>query len=49
MVKLPDDITFEDAALFGCAVITGVGAVTNTAKVQPGADPSPYSGWVASA
>ena len=36
MVKLPDDITFEDAALFGCAVITGVGAVTNTAKVQPG-------------
>lgn len=36
MVKLPDDISFDDAALFGCAVITGVGAVTNTAGVRPG-------------
>lgn len=36
MVKLPDDISFEDAALFGCAVITGVGAVLKTAHVQPG-------------
>ncbi len=36
VVKLPKDLAFEDAALFGCAVITGVGAVTNTAKVQPG-------------
>lgn len=36
MVPLPKDITFEDAALFGCAVITGVGAVMNTAHVNPG-------------
>ncbi|MCK5778457.1 MAG: zinc-dependent alcohol dehydrogenase family protein [Rhodospirillales bacterium] len=36
VVKLPEDITFEDAALFGCAVITGVGAVTHTAKAKPG-------------
>jgi alcohol dehydrogenase len=36
MVKLPSDISFEDAALFGCAVITGVGAIINTAKVKPG-------------
>ena len=36
MVPLPNDIGFEDAALFGCAVITGVGAVLNTAKVKPG-------------
>lgn len=36
MVPLPKDISFEDAALFGCAVITGVGAVLNTAHVNPG-------------
>lgn len=34
MVPLPSDIGFDDAALFGCAVITGVGAVINTAKVK---------------
>lgn len=31
-----DDIPFEELALFGCAVQTGVGAVLNTCKVQPG-------------
>lgn len=36
MVPLPKDIAFEDAALFGCAVITGVGAVLNTAHVNAG-------------
>ncbi len=36
MVPLPKDISFEDAALFGCAVITGVGAVLKTAHVNPG-------------
>lgn len=36
MVPLPKDIAFEDAALFGCAVITGVGAVLKTAHVNPG-------------
>jgi len=30
---LPDDLS----ALFGCAIMTGVGAVMNTAKVEPGA------------
>ena len=35
-VKIDSDLTFEEAALFGCAVITGVGAVLNTAKVTPG-------------
>jgi len=29
-------LTIEEAALFGCAVMTGVGAVVNTAKVSPG-------------
>ena len=26
----------DKAALFGCAVLTGVGAVVNTARLQPG-------------
>jgi Zn-dependent alcohol dehydrogenase len=35
-VVLPPDIPFTTAALFGCAVLTGAGAVLNTAGVQPG-------------
>lgn len=36
IVKVDPDIPFEKVALFGCAVITGIGAVINTAKVKPG-------------
>lgn len=36
VVKLPADAPLEKAALIGCAVLTGVGAVTHTAKVAPG-------------
>lgn len=36
MVRVPDDLEPQIAALFGCAVLTGVGAVTNTAGVRPG-------------
>ena len=35
-VKIPADIPPEIAALFGCAVLTGVGAVLNTAAVRAG-------------
>lgn len=35
-IKIDPEIPFEAAALIGCAVTTGVGAVLNTAKVQPG-------------
>jgi alcohol dehydrogenase len=35
-VKLEQDIDPVEAALFGCAVLTGVGAVVNTARVQAG-------------
>jgi S-(hydroxymethyl)glutathione dehydrogenase/alcohol dehydrogenase len=35
-IKLPDDAPLDKAALIGCAVMTGVGAVLNTAVVQPG-------------
>ena len=36
-IKIPASLPMEIAALFGCAVMTGVGAVVNTARVQPGA------------
>lgn len=35
-VKVDADLTPAEAALFGCAVLTGVGAVINTARVQAG-------------
>ena len=35
-VKIPDDVPLESAALVGCAVMTGVGAVLNRAKVSYG-------------
>ena len=37
LIRIPEDIPLEDATLFGCAVVTGVGAVLNTAQVPPGA------------
>lgn len=36
LVKIDRDIPLEDAALFGCAVMTGAGAVFNTAGLRPG-------------
>ncbi len=36
VVKIDADIPLNIAALIGCGVITGVGAVINTAKVPPG-------------
>ena len=36
VVKIPDEIPLECAALLACGVITGLGAVTNTAKVETG-------------
>jgi len=36
LVKIDKDLPLEEAALFGCAVLTGVGAVVNTAGVRPG-------------
>ncbi len=36
LVPLPDDVSFEVGAVIGCAVLTGVGAVLNTAEVRPG-------------
>ncbi|NWN94326.1 zinc-dependent alcohol dehydrogenase family protein [Heyndrickxia coagulans] len=36
VVKVDPEIPFSKVAIFGCAVITGVGAVINTARVKPG-------------
>lgn len=35
-VHVPDDVPMEVAALVGCSVMTGVGAVTNTVRLQVG-------------
>ena len=36
LVKIDPEVPLAQAALFGCAVLTGVGAVVNTARVEPG-------------
>lgn len=36
VVAVPDDIPFDVAALMGCAVLTGLGAVRNTSHIQKG-------------
>jgi alcohol dehydrogenase len=35
-VRVDDDLPFEVAALFGCAVLTGVGAALNAARIRMG-------------
>jgi len=37
LVKVDNQLPFDEGALFGCAVLTGVGAALNTAQVFPGA------------
>ena len=36
IVKIRKDMPLDLAALIGCAIVTGFGAVVNTAKVRPG-------------
>ena len=37
VVKIDPELPLDEAALFGCAVLTGVGAVVNTGQVRAGA------------
>src|SRR4029077_21148530 len=37
LAKIRSDAPFDKVCYIGCAVTTGVGAVINTAKVEPGA------------
>ena len=36
LVKIDKELPLEEAALFGCAVLTGVGAVAHTARIPVG-------------
>jgi S-(hydroxymethyl)glutathione dehydrogenase / alcohol dehydrogenase len=36
VVPLPEDVPLAEAALLGCAILTGVGAARNAARVKPG-------------
>lgn len=36
LVRIDKELPLEEAALFGCAVLTGVGAALNTAQIKPG-------------
>jgi S-(hydroxymethyl)glutathione dehydrogenase/alcohol dehydrogenase len=36
LVPIGDDVPFSSAAILGCSIATGVGAVLNTARVLPG-------------
>ena len=40
LVKVDQELPLEEAALFGCAVLTGVGAVFNTARMPAGSSVS---------
>ncbi|MEW1654693.1 zinc-binding dehydrogenase [Streptomyces sp. NPDC093707] len=42
VVPIPKDIPFTVASMFGCAVLTGAGAVINTAALQPGQSVAVY-------
>jgi Zn-dependent alcohol dehydrogenase len=36
VIRIPEDVPFASAALLGCGVLTGIGAVRHRAKVGPG-------------
>jgi Zn-dependent alcohol dehydrogenase len=36
VVRIPDEMPFDRACLLACGVITGLGAVTNTARIESG-------------
>lgn len=36
LARIPDEIPFSQASLLGCGVITGAGAMINSAQVRPG-------------
>jgi len=38
VAKIREDAPFEKVCYIGCGVTTGIGAVINTAKVEPGAN-----------
>src|SRR5213594_2282812 len=49
LVRVRDDMPLDRGALIGCGVTTGVGAVPNTARVEPGATVDVFGGKLATA
>ena len=47
LVKIDKSYPIDVATLFGCAIMTGVGAVVNTARVQPGTSTAVPLAWAA--
>ncbi len=47
VVVIDRSLPLDVAALFGCAVVTGVGAVVNTGKIEPGSSVAIVGGWAA--
>ena len=45
LAAVPKEIPFAQAALLGCGVVTGAGAVLNTAKVRPGDSVVVFGRW----
>jgi S-(hydroxymethyl)glutathione dehydrogenase/alcohol dehydrogenase len=46
VAAIPAEMPFDRAALLGCAVVTGMGTVFNTAQVRPGQTPQPMTATV---
>jgi alcohol dehydrogenase len=44
LVRVPPDVPFAVASFFGCAALTGLGAVFNAARVEPGASVAIFGG-----
>src|SRR5262249_59111247 len=44
-IAIDPSMPLDRAALIGCSVMTGVGAVINTAAVPAGAGPPPFFAW----
>ncbi len=44
LAKIREDAPFDKVCYIGCGVTTGIGAVINTAKVEPGANGKPMFG-----
>ncbi len=45
VVRIDNDMPLDRAALIGCGVMTGTGAVLNTAKIEPGCTVAVFGAW----
>jgi S-(hydroxymethyl)glutathione dehydrogenase/alcohol dehydrogenase len=45
LAKVREDAPFDKICYIGCGVTTGIGAVINTAKVEPGSNVDGFRPW----